>query len=703
MDDFEGGSPKSTADIKPPPELPVHARVSTPVVLVVFALLSLGGGFISQKVAGSLFKTNSQVGPAGPAGRDGLVGPVGQQGPAGRDGQPGVQGEPGVSDTPGPSGPKGDKGDTGATGAQGPQGPSGSATCPNGSCISLQATSPGTQEIGNINISGVMKAGSFEGGGATITALNASNVASGTLADARLSTNVTLRGNTFNGVNQLVQLNVSGELPVLSGVNLTNLSAGSIASGTLSVARGGTGGGTFTTNGILYGNGTSALQVTSAGSAGQLLVAGVGGVPAFVSLSADGTLSSTGALTIASDAVALGADTTGNYVASITAGGGLTGTAVAEGAAPTLAIGAGNGITVNADDITLALQASKGLEVDINGLSLIDCADTQILKYTVASSSWGCAADGGGAGGDLQGAYNSATGNPELKLTATRGALDIQDADTTIGANLLNIRASNGAGLGSTLFGVGNTGAVTLQNSADSTTAFRILNDDATATLLTADTTNLVLKVGTTAAPTVAGVSLFSASGEFSGQVRIGNATDNVTFDATTHEPTLSGQARHTRRVSQSPEFAGAIFRPDGASNTGSMTTAFDATAFRNYYKWTTAQATNQDFDVVIRQQLPSDFSALTLSPQFCFFTRTSDTVNGTLALDFYDTGNTQRITAGSLTPSTVNTWEERCINIPGTSVMSAEGYITLIVKMQSPQSGDVRLGEYRFNYLSKW
>jgi len=49
----------------------------------------------------------------------------------------------------------------------------------------------------------------------------------------------------------------------------------------LAVADGGTGAGTFTSKGILYGNGTSALQVTAAGSEGQVLQAGSGGTPEF--------------------------------------------------------------------------------------------------------------------------------------------------------------------------------------------------------------------------------------------------------------------------------------------------------------------------------------------------------------------------------------------------------------------------------------
>src|SRR5690606_14182858 len=44
---------------------------------------------------------------------------------------------------------------------------------------------------------------------------------------------VTLQGNTFNGANQLVQLNASGELPALSGINLTNLNASALTIGTV--------------------------------------------------------------------------------------------------------------------------------------------------------------------------------------------------------------------------------------------------------------------------------------------------------------------------------------------------------------------------------------------------------------------------------------------------------------------------------------
>ncbi|MBI3006109.1 MAG: hypothetical protein HYY49_11945, partial [Ignavibacteriales bacterium] len=73
---------------------------------------------------------------------------------------------------------------------------------------------------------------SFTGSGAGLTSLNAANLSSGTLDDARLSSNVTKAGNTFNGADQLVQLTSLGKLPALDGSALTFVSASSLASGT---------------------------------------------------------------------------------------------------------------------------------------------------------------------------------------------------------------------------------------------------------------------------------------------------------------------------------------------------------------------------------------------------------------------------------------------------------------------------------------
>jgi hypothetical protein len=153
----------------------------------------------------------------------------------------------------------------------------------------LTAFGAGVSITGNSNITGNFAATgtisglTISGDGSALTALNASNISSGTLADARLSSNVTLLGNTFNGINQLVRLdgsgnlpalngsaltnlssaNLSGALPAISGANLTGLNATNISSGTLADGR-------LTSNVTLLGNtfnGNSQLVQLTAGGA----------------------------------------------------------------------------------------------------------------------------------------------------------------------------------------------------------------------------------------------------------------------------------------------------------------------------------------------------------------------------------------------------------------------------------------------------
>ena len=69
----------------------------------------------------------------------------------------------------------------------------------------------------------------------------------------------------------------------ISSANSTAIAiaATQITSGTLGVARGGTGAGTFTTNGVLLGQGTSAFTTASSSTEGHLLTINASGVPTF--------------------------------------------------------------------------------------------------------------------------------------------------------------------------------------------------------------------------------------------------------------------------------------------------------------------------------------------------------------------------------------------------------------------------------------
>ena len=110
------------------------------------------------------------------------------------------------------------------------------------------------------------------------------NVTWGTNSLALGSTVIT--GGTWNGGTIGTAYGGTG-LTSFSAANyaLYSTSSSALTAGTLPVAAGGSGATTFTANGVVYGNGTSALGVTSAGTTGQVLVGNTGSAPSWATVS----------------------------------------------------------------------------------------------------------------------------------------------------------------------------------------------------------------------------------------------------------------------------------------------------------------------------------------------------------------------------------------------------------------------------------
>jgi hypothetical protein len=146
-------------------------------------------------------------------------------------------------------------------------------------------------------------------------------------------------------------------------------------------------------------------------------------------------------------------------VTSVDSGAGLTGGPIT--GSGTLAVGAGNGITVNADDITVKLASGPGLAVESSGLSLLrNCGNGELLKWNTTSSAWEC--------------------KPDIDT----------DTDTNSGGTVTSITAGTGL----------SGGTITISGTIALSTPVSVANGGTGATTLTAG--GLLLGQGTSAVTT---------------------------------------------------------------------------------------------------------------------------------------------------------------------------------------------------------
>ncbi len=119
--------------------------------------------------------------------------------------------------------------------------------------------------------------------------------------------------------------NGAGVIDTIQDISVTATPAfgGLTLSTALTTANGGTGAASFTADGVLFGNGAGALQVTSAGTGGQVLLANGSGVPTFTTLSGDLTVNNAGVTTIGNAKVTNAK--LANSSLTVTAGSGLAG------------------------------------------------------------------------------------------------------------------------------------------------------------------------------------------------------------------------------------------------------------------------------------------------------------------------------------------------------------------------------------------
>ena len=280
----------------------------------------------------------------------------------------------------------------GVPGPTGPQGPTGASGAGTGDVLSSGGGyvdnaiirydgTTGTiiqNSSATISDAGLLTATNFSGGGAALTALNATQLTSGTVPDARFPATLP----AVSGANLTA---LPATLPAASGVNLTALNATELTSGTVPVLRLGASG---TRNATTYLRGDNTwAAVSGGGSSDSFATIAVAGQSSVVADSATDTLTlvaGTG-ITITTDAgtdtvTITNSGTNQNTFSTIAVAG--QSSVIADSAADTLTIAAGTGISITTTDgtdtVTITSTVSSGATA-FTGLS--DRSDLTVDQF----------------------------------------------------------------------------------------------------------------------------------------------------------------------------------------------------------------------------------------------------------------------------------------------------------------------------------
>ncbi|HEU5004917.1 MAG TPA: DUF5050 domain-containing protein [Candidatus Saccharimonadales bacterium] len=412
--------------------------------------------------------------------------------------------------------------------------------------------------------------------------LNAPNIVS---SSTQLSPNVTQAGNSFNGALQLVQLGPSGILPALNGSALLALNAGNISSGTLPDARLSSNVTLKNSNNNLFKPGadsTNTFQIqNSAGTTALFLVdtsnrrVAINQTSANYTLDVNGDINVTAGGSIRINGVALcsgagctAASGSGSYIQNRTSvqsanfavqsadvnsvaglvkgasgqianifqvNDGFNDTVFSVGPTGNVLIQPGTdstnafwvqnaagtshligGDTVN-DRVAIAMPTPPTYTLDVGG----DINSTTAIRVggNIICSAGGCT-PGAGSGNYIQNSTSLQTANFAIQSDANNHVVATIRGASGQTADLFDLVAGDS---GQSVATVGARGNVLFQNATDSTTAFQIQNQAGNSNLFVADTQNTRIGIG--AVPTSSLLTIGTNTTTSAGGVTFGTDT----------------------------------------------------------------------------------------------------------------------------------------------------------------------------------
>ncbi len=149
------------------------------------------------------------------------------------------------------------------------------------------------------------------------------------------------------------------------------------------------------------------------------------------------------------------------------------------------------------------------------------------------------------------------------------------------------------------------------------------------------------------------------------------------------------------------PEYPNASYTADDTDNVGQLSVINDAVTLKNAYMWTSTRPTLQDYDVLLRFTLPSQFVRWDASPLTFFYKSSSgDPSISKMDVQMYDTAGAAVTLTGTSTNLANTSWTSQTLGFSGTPAWTPGGTVIVRFRLAGKDNAQMMLGDFGLKYV---
>jgi hypothetical protein len=163
----------------------------------------------------------------------------------------------------------------------------------------------------------------------------------------------------------------------------------------------------------------------------------------------------------------------------------------------------------------------------------------------------------------------------------------------------------------------------------------------------------------------------------------------------------LSDDREEAIETTLHPQYPDSSYAPDGTDNVGQLSIINDTATLKNAYLWTSTRSTQQDYDVVLRVTLPTQFTHWKGSPiSFMYKSSSADTTVSKMDVEVFDTAGAAVTLTGTSTNLANTTWTTQTLDFAGTPTWTPGGTVVIRFKMYAKDTEQMMLGDLGLKYV---